>query len=87
MTPRLIFSRVEPTQLAFIILGASMAALALMILFVAILATGATRHEVYRSSVGRAGGRVGESKSLCFHHIWNQRNNNYEHEKETENYL
>lgn len=51
--------RIEPTQLAFIILGASMAALALMILVVAVLATGATRHEVYRSSGGRVGGRVG----------------------------
>ena len=50
--------RVEPTQLAFIILGASMAALALMILVVAILATGNTRHEVYRSSFGRTGGTV-----------------------------
>ena len=49
----------EPTQLAFIILGASMAALALMILVVAVLATGATRHEVYKSSVGRVGGRIG----------------------------
>jgi len=49
---------VEPTQLAFIILGASMAALALMILVVAILATGNTRHEVYRSSFGRTGGTV-----------------------------
>jgi hypothetical protein len=52
---------VEPTQLAFIILGASMAALALMILVVAVLATGATRHEVYRSSGGRVGGRIGEN--------------------------
>lgn len=49
---------VEPTQLTFIILGASMAALALMILVVAILATGSTRDEVYRSSLGRAGGRI-----------------------------
>ena len=38
--------RVEPTQLAFVILGASMAALALMILVTAILATGATRWEL-----------------------------------------
>ena len=38
----LIFPRVEPTQLAFVILGASMAALALMILGTAILATGNT---------------------------------------------
>jgi len=49
---------VEPVQLAFVILGASMAALALMILVTSILATGATRVEVYRSSVGRVGGRV-----------------------------
>jgi len=54
---------VEPTQLAFVILGASMAALALMILVTAILATGATRVEVYKSSVGRVGGRVA---SACF---------------------
>merc|ERR1712106_176188 len=54
---------VEPTQLAFVILGASMAALALMILVTAILATGATRVEVYRSSVGRVGGRIA---SACF---------------------
>ena len=53
---------VEPTQLAFIILGASMAALALMILVVAILATGATRHEVYQTSGGRAGGRIGKDQ-------------------------
>jgi len=50
---------VEPTQLTFIILGASMAALALMILVVAFLATGSTRHTVYRSSFGRTSGRIG----------------------------
>lgn len=54
---------VEPTQLAFVILGASMAALALMILVTAVLATGATRVEVYKSSVGRVGGRIA---SACF---------------------
>jgi len=54
---------VEPTQLAFVILGASMAALALMILVTAILATGATRVEVYRSNMGRVGGRIA---SACF---------------------
>ena len=37
-----------------------MAALALMILVVAILATGNTRHEVYRSSLGRTGGTIGK---------------------------
>lgn len=54
---------IEPTQLTFVILGASMAALALMILVTAFLATGATRREVYRSSTGRVGGRVA---SACF---------------------
>ena len=38
--------RVEPTQLAFVILGASMAAIGLMILVSSFLATGATRVEV-----------------------------------------
>lgn len=56
--------RVEPTQLTFIILGASMAALALMILVVAFLATGSTRHTVYRSSFGRTSGRIGEQSDL-----------------------
>jgi len=49
---------VEPTQLAFVILGASMAAIGLMILVSSFLATGATRVEVYQSHVGRVGGRV-----------------------------
>ena len=40
-----------------------MAALALMILVTAILATGATRVEVYRSNMGRVGGRIA---SACF---------------------
>merc|ERR1711884_342836 len=47
-----------PTQLAFVILGASMAAVGLMILVSSFLATGATRVEVYRSHTGRVGGRV-----------------------------
>ena len=46
---------VEPTQLAFVILGACMAAIAVMILVSSILATGATRVEVYKSQVGRVG--------------------------------
>ena len=59
----LYICRVEPTQLAFVILGASMAALALMILVTAILATGDTRVKVYKSSAGRVGGRIA---SACF---------------------
>lgn len=61
--------RVEPTQLAFIILGASMAALALMILVVAILATGNTRHEVYKSSFGRTGGTIGNHLIYIIHNF------------------
>ena len=62
--------RVEPTQLTFIILGASMAALALMILVVAFLATGSTRHTVYRSSFGRTSGRIGKQiRSSPIQHI------------------
>ena len=60
----IFFSRVEPVQLAFIILGASMAALALIILVVGFLATGSTRHNVYRTTFGRTGGTVGMSTSI-----------------------
>lgn len=49
---------VEPVQLAFVILGASMAAIGLMILVSSFLATGATRTEVYQSHIGRVAGRV-----------------------------
>lgn len=49
---------VEPTKLTFIILGASMAGLSIMILVVSSLATGSTRHEVYRTSSGRTYGRI-----------------------------
>ena len=57
---KLFSFRVEPTKLAFIILGASMAGLSIMILVVSSLATGSTRHEVYRTSSGRTYGRVGK---------------------------
>jgi hypothetical protein len=40
-------------------LGASMAGLSIMILVVSSLATGSTRHEVYRTSSGRTYGRIG----------------------------
>ncbi|XP_034246581.1 neuronal membrane glycoprotein M6-a [Thrips palmi] len=48
----------EPVQLVFVIIGAVMGALGLMNLFVGCLATGATRHKVYRTWRGRVGGRV-----------------------------
>lgn len=42
----------------FVILGSAMAALGFMILFVGFLATGATRHKVYRAWGSRVGGRI-----------------------------
>ncbi|KAG8234948.1 hypothetical protein J437_LFUL015516 [Ladona fulva] len=48
----------EAVQLIFVIIGASMGALGIMILFVGCLATGATRHKVYRAWRARVGGRI-----------------------------
>lgn len=48
----------EPVQLIFVVVGACMGALGLMILFVGCLATGATRHKVYRAWRARVGGRI-----------------------------
>jgi Myelin proteolipid protein (PLP or lipophilin) len=50
--------RLEPMQLVFVIGGASMAAIGLMILFLGCLTTGATRYKVYRAWGSRVGGRV-----------------------------
>lgn len=44
--------------MAFVITAASMAALGLMILFIGCLATGATRHKVYRAWRARVSGRI-----------------------------
>eukprot|EP00088_Acartia_fossae_P010120 TRINITY_DN14982_c0_g1_i1.p1 TRINITY_DN14982_c0_g1~~TRINITY_DN14982_c0_g1_i1.p1 ORF type:complete len:261 (-),score=32.80 TRINITY_DN14982_c0_g1_i1:242-1024(-) len=60
---------IEPVQLTFVILGASMAALALMILGTSVLATGATRQEVYRSSTGRVGGRIASAAFIFIIYI------------------
>lgn len=49
---------VQPVQIGFSIIGASMAALGLMILCVGCLATGATRTKVYRAWRTRVGGRI-----------------------------
>lgn len=51
-------SWLEPMQTTFIVIGSSMGALGLMALFVGCLATGATRHKVYRGSGARIGGRI-----------------------------
>lgn len=48
----------EAVQLIFVVVGAGMGALGLMILFVGCLATGATRHKVYRAWRARVGGRI-----------------------------
>ncbi|XP_051164929.1 neuronal membrane glycoprotein M6-b isoform X2 [Leptopilina boulardi] len=48
----------EAVQLIFATIGASMAALGFMILCVGCLATGATRHKVYRAWRTRVGGRI-----------------------------
>ena len=50
--------RVEPVQLTFMIVGAGMGGLGLMILFVGCLSTGDTRNRVYRTWRGRVGGRI-----------------------------
>nr|CAD7392613.1 unnamed protein product [Timema cristinae] len=49
---------VETVQMVFVVIGASMGALGLMILFVGCLATGATRTKVYRAWGARVGGRI-----------------------------
>lgn len=49
---------IEAVQMTFVVIGASMAALAFMILFVGCLATGSTRYKVYRAWRSRVGGRI-----------------------------
>ncbi|XP_044749969.1 proteolipid protein DM beta isoform X2 [Coccinella septempunctata] len=49
---------IEAVKMTFVIIGACMGALGLMILFVGCLATGATRHKVYRAWRHRVGGRI-----------------------------
>nr|CAD7262087.1 unnamed protein product [Timema shepardi] len=51
-------TKVETVQMVFVVIGASMGALGLMILFVGCLATGATRTKVYRAWGARVGGRI-----------------------------
>ena len=55
---KMFICRLSGLQLGFVIVGASMGALGIMILFVGCLATGATRHKVYRTWRGRVGGRI-----------------------------
>lgn len=53
-----VFFRMEAVQLVFTSLGAVMGAIGLMILFVGVLATGATRTKVYNKLGARVGGRI-----------------------------
>lgn len=58
LTLKQLLKRLEAVQMVFVIIGASIGALGLMILFVGCLATGATRHKVYRAWGARVGGRI-----------------------------
>lgn len=49
---------IEAVQIVFVVIAVSMAALGFMILFVGCLATGSTRHKVYRAWQSRVGGRI-----------------------------
>ncbi|XP_055383586.1 neuronal membrane glycoprotein M6-a isoform X2 [Condylostylus longicornis] len=49
---------IEAVQMVFVITAATMGALGFLILFVGFLATGATRHKVYRGTKSRVGGRI-----------------------------
>lgn len=44
--------------MVFVVLGGSMAALGFMILFLGCLATGQTRHTMYKAWRSRVGGRI-----------------------------
>lgn len=57
---------IEAVQMIFVAIGASMAALGFMILFVGCLATGSTRYKVYRAWRSRVGGRI-SCAVVCFH--------------------
>ena len=50
--------RIEPVQLTFILLGAIMGALGIVLLCVGCLATGATRYSVYSGRRSVTGGRI-----------------------------
>lgn len=60
---------IEAIQMIFVIIAASMAALGFMILFVGFLATGATRHKVYRAWGSRVGGRISCAVFMVFTYI------------------
>lgn len=59
---------IEAVQMIFVIIGASMAALGFMVLFVGCLATGQTRYKVYRAWRSRVGGRI-SCAVVCFNDL------------------
>ncbi|CAH0560838.1 unnamed protein product [Brassicogethes aeneus] len=60
---------VDAVKMTFVLIGACMGALGLMILFVGFLATGATRHKIYRGWGSRVGGRISCATFLCITYI------------------
>lgn len=60
---------IEAVQMIFVAIGASMAGLGFMILFVGCLATGSTRYKVYRAWRSRVGGRI-SCAVVCIHHCF-----------------
>lgn len=59
---------IEAVQMIFVTIGASMAGLGFMILFVGCLATGSTRYKVYRAWRSRVGGRISCAVVSIFMH-------------------
>lgn len=62
---------IEAVQMVFVIIGASMAALGFMVLFVGCLATGQTRYKVYRAWRSRVGGRISCAVFMIITYILN----------------
>nr|XP_023011955.1 proteolipid protein DM beta isoform X1 [Leptinotarsa decemlineata] len=60
---------VEAVKMAFVLIGACMGALGLMILMVGFLATGATRHKVYRGWGSRVTGRLSCATFMCITYV------------------
>nr|CAH7723874.1 unnamed protein product [Callosobruchus chinensis] len=65
-----IFSmQVDAVKMTFVLIGACMGALGLMILMVGFLATGATRHKVYRGWGSRVSGRLSCAIFMCITYV------------------
>ncbi|VEN54370.1 unnamed protein product [Callosobruchus maculatus] len=60
---------VDAVKMTFVLIGACMGALGLMILMVGFLATGATRHKVYRGWGSRVSGRLSCAIFMCITYV------------------